>query len=230
MKIDFLLTSRINTQYREYAFFSNHNMKTTILTLFLFLSFISFGQNNSTKEIEPLKTIASKTLPDTDLEYSINGIVLRFSKSLTLEYWDSLFLENYKTIFDTLAYSKQDLENLTFTMKSIRNHLSGSGIIKLTVPLDFNMILDKDLILSIAIFGGVNGFYDDIICQMLDAGEFNIFSNGVKLHSVIKVRVVETVFSSRSENIRYYSVTSKELKTCCPCEYVLGDAMKKNED
>ena len=171
--------------------------------------------------IEPLRIIASKTLPDTDLEYNINGIVLRFSKSLAIEYWDSLLLGNYKTTFDTFTYSKQDLENLTFVMKSIRDYLCESGIIKLTVPIDMNKIVDKKLILSPAIFGA-NGFYDDLICQMLDSGEFNIFSNGIKLNSITKARVVETISPSRSETIRYYSESSKELKTCCPCEFILA--------
>ena len=89
------------------------------------------------------------------------------------------------------------------------------------------MIADKNPILSIATFSAVNGFYDDLICKMLDSGEFNIFLNGIKLRSVTKAQVVETTFSSRSEDIRYYSETSKELKTCCPCYYILENLSKK---
>jgi hypothetical protein len=201
-------------------------MKTTLLTFLIILALFSFGQNNSTKKIEPLGIIASITLPDTDLEYTINGIVLRFSKGLTLNYWDSLLLRNYKTTFDTLSYSKQDLENLTFTLKSIRDYLSGSGIIKLTVPLDINKIVNKNLILNVATIGGAEGFYDDIICQMLESGELYIFSNGIKLNSITKAHMLETTLSSRSENIRYYSETNIELKTCCPCESILGNPVK----
>ncbi len=209
---------------------STNNMKTLISTILFFLAILSFGQNNSTKKIEPLRIIASKTLPDTDLEYNINGIVLKFSKSLTLNYWDNLLLGNYETTFDTSAYSKQDLEDLAFTIKSLHDYLSESGIIKLTVPLDFDKIADKNLILSIDTYSAVNGFYDDLICQMLDSGEFNIFADGIKLHSVTKAHVVETILHSQSEDIRYYSETSKELKTCCPCYYIFGNSSKTNKN
>lgn len=205
-------------------------MKILLSTLLFFLAILSFGQNNSTKEIEPLRTIESKTLPDTDLEYNINGIVLKFSKDLALDYWDRLVPGNYETTFDTSAYSKQDLEDLTLIMKSIRDYLSGSGTIKLTVPLDIGKIADENLILSIATISAVNDFYNDLICHMLDSGEFNIFSDGIKLHSVTKARVIETTLSSRSEEFRYYSETSRELKTCCPCYYTLGNPTNTDED
>ena len=205
-------------------------MKTLLSTILLFLAILSFGQNNSTKEIEPLSIIASKILPDTDLEYTINGIVLKFSKDLALDYWDLLVPGKYETTFDTSAFSKQDLEDLTCTMKSIRDYLGGSGIIKLTVPLDIGKIADENLILSIATIAAVNDFYNDLICHMLDSGEFNIFSDCIKLHSVTKAHVVETTFSSRSEEFRYYSETSKELKTCCPCYYILGNPTNTDEN
>ncbi|WP_062040323.1 hypothetical protein [Lentimicrobium saccharophilum] len=202
-------------------------MKTIILTILIFLALLSSGQNQSTKKIELLKIISSKSLPDTELEYSVNGIVLRFSKSLSLKYLDSLQLRNFETTLDTSAFSKQDLENVALLIKSIREYLNSSGIIKLTVPLNFDIIVDKDANYSGAILGSVNSLHDDLICQMLDSGEFNIFSNGIKLHSITKAHVVEEDLGSRSETIRYYSENSKELKTCCPCYFLLSNSSKK---
>ena len=202
-------------------------MKTHILTILIFLTLLSSGQNNSTIKIEPLRIIASKSLPDIELEYNINGIVLRFSKSLSLKYLDNLQLRNPETTFDTSAFTKQDLENVAFLMKSIREYLSSSGIIKLTVPLDISKFVDKDSNYSAATMGSVISFNDDLICQMLDSGEFNIFSNGIKLNSITKSHVVENFLGSHSETIRYYSENSKELKTCCPCEYIMANPSDK---
>ncbi len=206
---------------------SNRNMKTIILTTFIFFSLLSTGQNNSTLKIEPLRIIASKSLPDTELEYNINGIVLRFSKRLLLKYSDSLSIRNYETTLDTSFFSDQDLENLALLMKSIREKYIISGIINLTDPLDIFKVIANNSDIKAAIIGNAIGFYDDLICQMLDSGEFSIFSNGIKLNSVTKAHVVEKTLSSRSETIRYFSENSKELKTCCPCEYIMANSSNK---
>ncbi len=198
-------------------------MKTYILTIFVFLALLSYGQNNNAMKIEPLRIIASKSLPDTELEYNINGIVLRFSKSLLLKYTDSLSLGNYLTTHDTSVFSNQDLENLALMMKSIREYYIVSGIINLTAPTETYKVAEVKSDIGVAIIGSAIGFYDDLICQMLDSGEFNIFSNGIKLNSVTKAHVVEKTSSSRSETIRYYSENNKELKTCCPCEYIMAN-------
>ena len=174
-------------------------------------------------KVEPLGIIASKTLPDTELEYTMNGIVLRFSKSLLLKYTDSLSIRNYLTTHDTSVFLNQDLENLALMIKSIREYYITSGIITLTVPIDTNKVEAKNSDIKSAIIGSAIGFYGDLICQMLDSGEFNIFSNGIKLNSVTKAHVVEKTLSSRSETIRYYSENNKELKTCCPCEYIMAN-------
>ncbi len=198
-------------------------MKTYILTVFLFLTLLSAGQNSSTMKVEPLRIIASKTLPDTELEYNMNGIVLRFSKSLLLKYTDSLSIRNYLATHDTSVFSNQDLENLALMIKSIREYYIISGIITLTVPFDTYKVEAKNSDTISAIIGSAIGFYGDLICQVLDSGEFNIFSNGIKLNSVTKAHVVEKTLSSRSETIRYYSENNKELKTCCPCEYIMAN-------
>ena len=202
-------------------------MKTHILTILIFLTLLSSGQNNGTLKIEPLRIIASKSLPDTELEYNMNGIVLRFSKSLLLKYTDSLSIRNYLTTHDTSFFSNQDLENLALMMKSIREYYIISGIITLTVPLDIYKVEAKNSDIRAAIIGSAIGFYSDLICQMLDSGEYNIFSNGIKLNSITKAHVVEKTFYSRSETIRYYSENNKELKTCCPCEYILANPTNK---
>ena len=178
-------------------------------------------------KVEPLRIIASKTLPDTELEYNMNGIVLRFSKSLLLKYTDSLSIRKYLATQDTSVFSNQDLENLALMIKSIREYYIISGIITLTVPIDTNKVEAKNSDTISAIIGSAIGFYSDLICQMLDSGEYNIFSNGIKLNSITKAHVVEKTFYSRSETIRYYSENNKELKTCCPCEYILANPTNK---
>lgn len=202
-------------------------MKTIILTILIFLAILSSGQNNSIRKNEPLKIISSKSLPDTELEYHINDIVLRFSKSLSLKYLDSLQLRNYEFTLDTTVFSKQDQEDVAFIMKNFRDYLSSSGIIKLIVPLDLEMIVHKDLNYSVATMSNVIGFNDDLICLMLESGEFNIYSNGTKLHSITKAVVIEEILGSRSETIIYFSENSKELKTCCPCYYLLSNSSNK---
>ncbi len=202
-------------------------MKTPFLTLLIFLTLLTSGQSNSFKKIEPLKIIASKSLTDTELEYNISDIVLRFSKNLFLKYTDSLSIRNYETTLDTSFFSNQDLENLSFLIKSIREKYINSGIINLTDPLDVYEFVAKNSDIKAAIIGNAIGFYDDLICQMVDSGEFNIFSNGIKLNSVTKAHVIEDVLGTRSETIRYYSENSKELKTCCPCEYIFANPSNK---
>jgi hypothetical protein len=59
-------------------------MKAIILAIFVFSVILLSGQNNSTIKIELLRIIASKSLPNAELEYNIDGIVLGFSKSLML--------------------------------------------------------------------------------------------------------------------------------------------------
>jgi hypothetical protein len=199
-------------------------MKIIILTILIFLTLLSSGQNNSTTKIVPLRIIASKSLPDTEMQYNTNGIVLRFSKSLFLEYSDSLAIRNYLTTPDTSVYSIQDIESLALILRSIREYFIDSGIINLTVPTEIYKGAEVKSDFSAAIIGSAIGFYDDMICQMLDSGEFNIFSNGIKLNSVTKAHVVEKTSSSRSETIRYYSENNKELKTCCPCEYIMTNS------
>ncbi len=195
--------------------------------MLIFSALLSSGQNNSTMKIEPLRIIASKSLPDTELKYNINGIVLRFSKSLLLKYTDSLSIRNYVTSHDTLVFSNQDLESIAFILKSIREYYIVSGIINLTVPTEIYEVAEVKTDISAAIIGSAIGFYADLICQMLDSGEFNIFSSGTKLNSVTKAHVVEIFLGSRSETIRYYSENNKELKTCCPCEYSMANPINK---
>lgn len=202
-------------------------MKTIILTILIFLALLSSGQNNSIRKIEPLKIISSKSLPDAELEYHINDIVLRFSKNLSLKYLDSLQLRNFEFTLDTSVFSKQDQEEVAFIMKNFREYLGSSGIIKLKVPLDLEMIVNKDLNYSVATMSSVIGFNDDLICLMLDSGEFNIYSSGTKLHSITKAVVIEEFLGSRSEVIIYFSENSKELKTCCPCYYLLSNSSNK---
>jgi len=198
-------------------------MKTYILTIFVFLALLSSGQNNSTTKVEPLKIIASKSLSDTELEYNMNGIDLRFSKNLLLKYTDSISIRNYLNTYDTSVLSNQDLENLALMIKSIREYYIINGIFTLTVPLDTYKVEANNSDIRSDIIGSAIGFYGDLICQMLDSGEFNIFSNGIKLNSVTKAHVVEKTSSSQSETIRYYSENNKELKTCCPCEYIMAN-------
>jgi hypothetical protein len=112
-------------------------------------------------------------------------------------------------------------------IKSIREYYIVSKILTLTVPLDFSKVEAKNSDIRAGIIGSAIGFYDDLICQMLDSGEFNIFSNGIKLNSITKSHVIENFLGSHSETIRYYSENSKELKTCCPCEYILANPSNK---
>ncbi len=189
-------------------------MKTTILTLLIFLAFLSFGQNNSTKKKKTLRIIAAKTLPDTEMVFNIEDIELQFSKKLTLKYLDNLILV-YETSLDTSVYSKQELLEIAKVLKYLREYLPSTKIVKLTTPLDIVNITGKQINTDYINLHGAAGLFHDLFCTMLDSGDFNIRSNGIKLSSVTKVLVVETSSDYHIESYHYYSENSKELMTCC---------------
>ena len=199
---------------RQHAAVSNHNMKTaTILTLIIFIGLLSFGQSTSTKKIEPIKIIALKTLPDTELEYNKGEFVLQFSKSLTIKYMDSLF-QIYNCSLDSTIYTREEISDIGIILTSIKEYISDSNIVKLTDPLNTYKIVGNKVNYAVMTFSSASNLFDDILCKMFDKGEFNILLNGAKLSSVTKAHVVEESQSYDSESIRYLSQNNFELKQC----------------
>ena len=198
-----------------------------ILTLLIFIGFLSLGQNNRTEKINPIKIIALKTLPDRDLEYVLGEIVLKFSRNLTLNYLDELIL-NYETSLDTSVYTKQEISDIGITLKSVREYLSGSRIIKLTDPLNTRTIVGDKVKFDIIAVCEAGNLFDEMLCKMYDKGEFNLLLNGTKLSSVTKGYVEEKDRTFGNKTIGYYSQNSVKLKECCPCtEFIFSNPYSK---
>lgn len=112
-------------------------------------------------------------------------------------------------------------------LKSVREYLSGSSFIKLTDILETRIIAGDKVKFDIITDCAAGILLNEMICQMYDNGEFNLFLNGTKLSSVTKAYDEEKSDYTDSECIRYYLQNNVELKQCW-CTRLFKDFIRTN--
>ncbi|MPM09033.1 hypothetical protein SDC9_55349 [bioreactor metagenome] len=202
-------------------------MRTTLLILIILTQSVAFGQSHQKhSQIEDLRIIGLKQIPDTDIELSVEGLIVKFSRNLIIKDLEEWTNEN-NGLLDTLEYSKSEILKIKETLMLTRAYYNDKTNIKLIEPINIKGV-DKNqnnleyasLLAAASII-----FHEKIVCKMMENGEFKLFSNGYQQKSITKAKVTENYLGGTDVSIRYFSQDNKEITKCCPCETILSNPL-----
>ena len=179
-----------------------------ILTFLIFIEAFVFGQElGNFKNVNTLRIIKSRHLPDYRIRYLNEDYEFQFSKKVCIKVIDTLLkrLESEVEDIDTLFHTKEGRLKDVNNLKIVRCYFKDQDSLKLK-NLFYDETVDNPLELADSLF-------DFIAPAMLDAGRFKFFLKGKQQSTLIKVEVISgNDYYSKCE-IKYMSENGKEVWT-----------------